>query len=223
MGKTIADLELQANALFEYWLLAAPPNPCATRYQLRDHPSPARCRCGTGGDPGHRRRPAPRQGGSARPGQWTRSRPGSCAATSSPTSPGRWPARIHHEPPLAHQAELTDLRAPADPAGGNAAEVPLRRPPRPRGKIDRLRDIEALSVAIPYTDAVVTDADVSIAHQHAGLDAEFRARSSRASPNSPRTSAFDTLSCPGSAPATQHRRRPRTSGTAPAAESPPPR
>jgi hypothetical protein len=35
-------------------------------------------------------------------------------------------------------------------------------------KINHLRDIEALSVAIPYTDAVVTDADVANAAKPAG-------------------------------------------------------
>lgn len=40
--------------------------------------------------------------------------------------------------------------------------------------INHLRDIEALSVAIPYTDAVVTDADVAnAATRGAHLDAEF--------------------------------------------------
>lgn len=41
-------------------------------------------------------------------------------------------------------------------------------------KINHLRDIEALSVAIPYTDAMVTDADVwDVAAHRACLDAEF--------------------------------------------------
>jgi hypothetical protein len=41
-------------------------------------------------------------------------------------------------------------------------------------KINHLRDIEALSVAIPYTDAVVTDADVrDVATHRAHLDTEF--------------------------------------------------
>jgi len=41
-------------------------------------------------------------------------------------------------------------------------------------KVNHLRDIEALSVAVPYTDAVVTDADVwDVATHRACLDAEF--------------------------------------------------
>ena len=41
-------------------------------------------------------------------------------------------------------------------------------------KINHLRDIAALSVAIPYTDAVVTDADVwDVATHRAHLDDEF--------------------------------------------------
>jgi hypothetical protein len=41
-------------------------------------------------------------------------------------------------------------------------------------KINHLRDIKALSVAIPYTDAVVTDADVAnAATRGTRLDAEF--------------------------------------------------
>ena len=43
-------------------------------------------------------------------------------------------------------------------------------------KINHLRDIEALSVAIPYADAVVTDADVwDGATERGRLDAEFGA------------------------------------------------
>jgi hypothetical protein len=41
-------------------------------------------------------------------------------------------------------------------------------------KINHLRDIAALSVAIPYTDAVVTDNDVwDVATQRARLHTEF--------------------------------------------------
>ena len=44
-------------------------------------------------------------------------------------------------------------------------------------KINHLRDIAALSVAIPYTDAVVTDRDVRSAATHrTGLDKEFNTK-----------------------------------------------
>jgi hypothetical protein len=54
MGKTIADLELEANARFEYWMLATPAVSARHDPRLRTRPHAISCR-GASGDPGHGR------------------------------------------------------------------------------------------------------------------------------------------------------------------------
>ena len=77
--------------------------------------------------------------------------------------------------PLKDADEITDFikRLPTQRVATDL-KIHYARNPQVNWKINHLRDIAALSVAIPYTDAVVTDRDVRSAATHGThLDKEF--------------------------------------------------
>ena len=174
MGKTIADLELAANTLLEYWLLATPRSlrdripgfePFWTRQAAAAELAEIQIMVDTlhGGKEIATR---PMDGVTARQlcrdifGNFTRALASAGFVTNLP---------------LRTRAELTGLleHLPTQRVA-TSLKYHYVKQATTTWKISHLRDIEALSVAIPYTDAVVTDADVAgVATQRAGLDAEF--------------------------------------------------
>lgn len=174
MGKTIADLELQANALFEYWLLATPRSlrdripgfePVLTRQDAAAELAEIQVMVDSLHS-GKEIATRPMDGVAARQlcrdifGNFTRALASAGFVTSLP---------------LRTRAELTDfLEHLPTQRVATSLKYHYVKQAATTWKINHLRDIEALSVAIPYTDAVVTDADVAdVATQRAGLDAEF--------------------------------------------------
>lgn len=112
VGKTIADLELEANAFFEYWLLATP-------WSLRD------------------------------------------------AIPGFEPVSTRQDA----LTELAEIQVMVDSLRNKDKEI-AKRPKD--GIAARQLCREALSVAIPYADAVVIDADVwGVATSQTHLNTEF--------------------------------------------------
>ena len=174
MGKTIADLELEANALFEYWLLSTPRS-------LRDR------------IPGFEPVPT-RQDASAelaeiqimvdnlhsdkeiatRPMDAVAARQ-LCRDIFDNFKRALASAGFVTSFPLRNKQELTDfLEHLPTQRVATSLKYNYVKQTSTAWKINHLRDIEALSVAIPYTDAVVTDADVwDVATHRAHLDMEF--------------------------------------------------
>ena len=174
MGKTISDLELEVNAFFEYWLLATPRSlrdripgfePVSTRKDAEAELEEIKVMVGNL----HSDKEIaslPMDAISAR--QYIRDifdnfkrAMLSAAFTTS------WPFR--------GKEELTDFleHLPTQRVATSLKHQYVKQTST-KWKINHLRDIEALSVAIPYTDAVVTDADVAnAATRGTPLDAEF--------------------------------------------------
>jgi hypothetical protein len=174
MGKTIADLELEANALFEYWVLATPRS-------LRDTVS--------GFEPVLTRQDAAAELAEIQimvdnlhSDKEISTRPMDAVAA-------RQLARDIYDNfkralasagfvtsfPFRSRKELTDfLEGLPTQRVATALKYHYVKQAATTWKVNHLRDIEALSVAIPYTDAVVTDADVwDVATHRTHLDTEF--------------------------------------------------
>jgi hypothetical protein len=166
MGKTIADLELEANALFEYWLLATPRS-------LRDR------------IPGFEPVPT-RQDAAAelaeiqimvsnlhsdkeianRPMDAVAARQ-LCRDIFDNYKRALASAGFITSFPFRNKKELTDfLEHLPTQRVATSLKYNYVKQASTTWKINHLRDIAALSAAIPYTDAVVTDADVWDAATH---------------------------------------------------------
>ena len=174
MGKTIADLELEANAQFEFWLLATPRSlrdripgfePVSTRADAAAELAEIKIMV----DSLHSDKEIatrPMDGIAARQlcrdifDNFTRALKSGGFVTGSP---------------MHTRGELTDFldHLPTQRVA-TALKYHYVKQTTTTWEINHLRDIAALSVAIPYTDAVVTDGDVwDIATHRAHLDAEF--------------------------------------------------
>ena len=177
MGKSISDLQLEVNAFFEYWLLATPRSlrdeipgfePVSTRQDAEAELEEIKVMVGNlHSDKEIANRPM--DAISAR--QYIRDIFDNFKrAMLSAGFTTSWPFR--------GKEELTDFLAHL-PTQRVATSLKYQyvKQTSTKWKVNHLRDIEALSVAIPYTDAVVTDADVaSAATRGVRLDAEFDTR-----------------------------------------------
>ena len=174
MGKTIADLEVEVNAYFEYWLLATPRSlrnripgfePVSTRKDAEAELDEIKVMVANlHGSKEIASRPmdaiAARQYIRDIFDNFKRALLGAGFTT-------RFPFRDKQE--LTNFLEHLPTQRVATSLKYNYVKQTSIK-----WKINHLRDIEALSVAIPYTDAVVTDADVAnAATRGARLDAEF--------------------------------------------------
>jgi hypothetical protein len=174
MGKTIADLKVEVNAFFEYWLLATPRSlrdeipgfePVSTREDAEAELEEIKVMVGNlHSDKEIASRPM--DAISAR--QYIRDIFDNFKrAMLSAGFTTSWPFR--------GKEELTDFleHLPTQRVTTSLKHQYVKQTST-KWKINHLRDIEALSVAIPYTDAVVTDADVAnAATRGTRLDAEF--------------------------------------------------
>jgi cation diffusion facilitator family transporter len=174
MGKTIADLKVAVNAFFEYWLLATPRSlrdeipgfePVSTREDAEAELEEIKVMVGNlHSDKEIASRPM--DAISAR--QYIRDIFDNFKrAMLSAGFTTSWPFR--------GKEELTDFleHLPTQRVTTSLKHQYVKQTST-KWKINHLRDIEALSVAIPYTDAVVTDADVAnAATRGTRLDAEF--------------------------------------------------
>jgi hypothetical protein len=174
MGKTIADLELEANARFEYWMLATPRSlrdtipgfePVLTREAAATELAEIQVMVDNlHSDKEIATRPmdavAARQLVRDIFENFKRALANAGFVTSFP---------------FCNREELTDfLEHLPTQLVATALKYHYVKQAGTEWKINHLRDIEALSVAIPYTDAVVTDADVwDVATHRAHLDTEF--------------------------------------------------
>ena len=174
MGKTIADLELEVNAQFEYWLLATPRSlreripgfePVVTRQGAAAELAEIQIMV----DSLHSDKEIatrPMDGVAARQlcrdifDNFTRALKSGGFVTGIP---------------LRTREELTDfLEHLPTQRVATSLKYNYVKQASTTWRINHLRDIEALSVAIPYADAVVTDADVwDVATHRAHLDDEF--------------------------------------------------
>lgn len=161
MGKTIRDLQVEVNAFFEYWLLATPRSlrdeipgfePVPTRQAAEAELEEIKVMVGNlHSDKEIASRPM--DAISAR--QYIRDIFDNFKhAMLSAGFTTRWPFR--------GKEELTDFLAhlPTQRVTTSLKHQYVKQTST-KWKINHLRDIEALSVAIPYTDVVVTDADVA--------------------------------------------------------------
>jgi hypothetical protein len=175
MGKTIDDLEAEVIAYFEYWLLATPRSlrdripgfePVSTRKDAEAELAEILIMVGNLHDSDREIATRPMDAISAR--QYIRDIFDNFKrAMLSAGFTTRWPFR--------GKEELTDFLEHL-PTQRVAASLKYHyvRQTSTKWKVNHLRDIKALSVAIPYTDAVVTDADVAhAATWGAHLDTEF--------------------------------------------------
>jgi hypothetical protein len=174
MGKTIVDLELEANALFEYWLLSTPRSlrdripgfePVSTRQDAAAELAEIQIMVDTlHSDKEIATRPM--DGVAARQ---------LCRDIFDNFKRALLSAGFVASFPFRNKEELTDFleHLPTQRVETSLKYHYVKRTST-TWKINHLRDIEALSVAIPYTDAVVTDADVRhVATHSAHLDTEF--------------------------------------------------
>jgi len=174
MGKTIADLELEANALFEYWLLSTPRSlrdripgfePVSTRQDAAAELKEIQVMV----DSLHSDKEIatrPMDGVAARQ---------LCRDIFDNYKRALASAGFITRFPFRNKEELTDfLEHLPTQRVATSLKYSYVKQTSTTWKINHLRDIEALSVAIPYADAVVTDADVWDAATHrARLDTEF--------------------------------------------------
>lgn len=174
VGKTIADLELEANALFEYWLLATPRSlrdripgfePVSTRQDAAAELAEIQIMV----DNLHSDKEI-----ATRPMDAVAARQ-LCRDIFDNFKRALASAGFVTRFPFHDKAELTDFLEHLPTQRVTASlKYSYVKQASTKWKINHLRDIEALSVAIPYTDAVVTDADVAnAATRHARLDTEF--------------------------------------------------
>jgi hypothetical protein len=177
MGKTIADLKVEVNAFLEYWLLATPRSlrdeipgfePVSTREDAEAELEEIKVMVGNlHSDKEIASRPM--DAISAR--QYIRdifdNFDNFKRAMLSAGFTTSWPFR--------GKEELTGFleHLPTQRVTTSLKHQYVKQTST-KWKVNHLRDIEALSVAIPYTDAVVTDADVAnAATRGTRLDAEF--------------------------------------------------
>jgi hypothetical protein len=174
LGKSITDLELEVNAQFEYWLLATPRSlreripgfePVVTREAAAAELAEIQVMV----DSLHSDKEIatrPMDGVAARQlcrdifDNFTRALRSGGFVTGIP---------------LRTREELTDfLEHLPTQRVATSLKYHYVKQASTTWKVNHLRDIEALSVAIPYTDAVVTDADVwDVATERAHLGDEF--------------------------------------------------
>ncbi len=171
MGKTIADLELAANALFEYWLLATPRflrnriprfEPVSTRQEAAAELAEIQVMVDTLHS-GKEIATRPMDGVAAR--QLGRDIFDNLKRVLAS-------AGFVTSFPLRSRRELTDfLEHLPTQRVAMSLKYHYVKQAQTSWRVNHPRDIEALSVAIPYTDAVVTDADVRhVATHRAHLD-----------------------------------------------------
>ena len=173
-GKTIADLELEANAQFEYWLLSTPRSlrervpgfePIFTRQDATAELAEVQVMV----DNLHSDKEMatrPMDGVAARQ---------LCRDIFDNYKRAMASAGFVTSFPFRNKEELTDFleHLPTQRVATSLKHNYVKQTSA-TWKINHLRDIEALSAAIPYTDAVVTDADVwEVATHRARLGTEF--------------------------------------------------
>jgi hypothetical protein len=174
MGKTVADLELEVNAQFEYWLLATPRSlrnripglePVATRTDAAAELAEIHVMV----DTLHSAKEI-----ASRPMDGVAARQ-LCRDIFDNFTQALKSGGFVNGSPMHTSGELTDfLEHLPTQRVATSLKYHYVKQTATTWKISHLRDIAALSVAIPYTDAVVTDADVwDVATHRAHLDDEF--------------------------------------------------